>query len=228
MSGKMTVKDLRNTEGFTMIEVLTVVTVMVVVLAVGSSYLSGKFALRRSVDELTNNISSMLNLGKLRSVRDGVEYRVVFADCTNVNESDPDCFVCNSPANYVEYQTGDEELTMILERGDSNRGSTAWCIQSTHTKRFQSDLEIVASANLPEAGNPLNYTFVPTGMRRDFLTDANDEIITIRPVGGSKIDKCGQIEVSPTGGIAAIEGRWDGSECNAILDDPIVTPTPGP
>ena len=65
-------------------------------------------------------------------------------------------------------------------------------------------------------------------MRRDFLTDANDEIITIRPVDGSKIDKCGQIELSPTGGIAAIEGRWDGSQCNAILDDVTVSPTPGP
>lgn len=221
-------KSLQSKGGFSMIEILVVISVMVVVLAAGSSYFSGKFALRRSVDEVTNNISSMLNLGKLKSVRDGVEYRVVFANCTNINESDPDCSVCNSPANYDEYQTGDEELTLILERGDSNRGSTIWCIQSTHTKRFQSDLEIVASANLPEAGDPLNYTFVPKGMRRDFLTDANDEIITIRPVAGSKMDKCGRLEVSPTGGIAAIEGRWDGSQCSAILDDAVVTPTPGP
>ncbi len=217
-----------RSDGFSLIEVLAVITVMTTVMVIGSSYFSGKFALRRSVDNITNNVASMLQLGKLRSVRDGVEYRVVFADCTNVDETDPDCPICTSNSDYDEYQAGDENLTLILERGDSNSGSTTWCIQSTHTKRFQSDLNLVASANLAQEDNPLNFTFVPKGMRRDFMTDANDEVLTIRPTNDSNIDKCGQIEVSPLGGIEVVEGRWDGTQCNPILDDALPSPTPGP
>lgn len=213
----------QKSEGFSLIEVLAVITVMTVIIVMGSSYFSGKFALRRSVDDITNNVASMLQMGKLKSVRDGVEYRVVLADCTNVDETDPDCPICNT---YDEYQAGDENLTLILERGDSNTGSATWCMQSTHTKRFQSDLNLVASANLAQPGNPLNFSFVPKGLRRDFLNDANDEILTIRPTVDSKIDKCGQIEVSPVGGVAVIEGRWNGTQCNAILDG--APPTPGP
>lgn len=213
--------------GFTIIEVLVVITVIIAVIAIGSSYLSGTFALRRSVDDVTNQIASMLQLGKLRSVRDGVEYRLVFADCTNINESDPDCNKCNSDASYEQYQEGDDEMTLILERGDSNVGSTTWCIESVHTKRFQSDLDLVASANLPEAGEPLNFTFTPKGMRRDFLTDLNDETLTITPGSDSNIDKCGRIGVSPAGSVTSVEGRWDGTQCNAILDN-APSPTPGP
>jgi len=62
--------------GFSMVEILVVMSVMVIVLALGSSFLSGMSVLRRSVDETTNNISSLLQIGKLRSARDGVEYRV--------------------------------------------------------------------------------------------------------------------------------------------------------
>lgn len=221
---------IHKSEGYSLIEVLAVITVMTAVLVIGSSYISGKFALRRSVDDITNNIASVLQLGKLRSAREGVEYRVVFANCTNVNEADPDCPRCSNPStDYDEYQAGDENLTLILERGDSNIGSTTWCIQSTHTKRLQSDLTLAASANLGQPDNPLNFTFVPKGLRRDFQTDASDEIITIRPAVDSKIDKCGQIEVTPVGGVAVTEGRWDGSQCNAILDEAAPpTPTPAP
>jgi len=213
--------------GFTIIEVLVVTTIIIAIIAMSSSYLSGKFALRRSVDDVTNQIASMLQLGKLRSLREGVEYRVVLADCTNINESDSDCKKCNSDASYEQYQEGDDEMTLILERGDSNLGSTTWCIQSIHTKRFQSDLDLVASANVPEAGVPLNFTFTPKGMRSDFLTDLQDETLTIKPGSDSNIDKCGLIGVSPAGSVTSIEGRWDGTQCNAILDN-AASPTPGP
>lgn len=217
----------RNSEGFSLIEVLVVISIMVIVMAIGSSYITGNFAKRRSVDEVTNNISSMLQLGKLKSVRDGVEYRVVLAKCNNVNQTIPDCPKCNSLASYDEYQAGDKEISLILERGDSNKDSTVWCIQSAHTKRFQSELELVASDNLSDPDNPLNFTFVPNGLRKDFATDINNEILTIKPASGSKIENCGQIQVSPTGGISVIEGRWNGSQCNPILDAS-VSPTPGP
>jgi type II secretory pathway pseudopilin PulG len=108
--------------GFTIIEVLVVTTIIIAIIAISSSYLSGKFAFRRSVDDVTNQIASMLQLGRLRSLREGVGYRLVLADCTNINESDPDCKKCNSDASYEQYQEGDDELTLILERGDSNLG----------------------------------------------------------------------------------------------------------
>jgi Tfp pilus assembly protein FimT len=218
----------RNTEGFSLIEVLVVISVMIIIMTIGSTYITGNFAKRRSVDEVTNNISSMLQLAKLKSVRDGVEYRVVLAKCDDIDDSNPDCPKCNSAASYDEYAAGDKEISLILERGDSNLNSTVWCMQSAHTKRFQSDLDLVASANLADPDNPLNFTFVPNGLRRDFATDVTNETLTIKPAAGSKIENCGQIQVSPMGGISVIEGKWDGSsQCNPILDTS-VSPTPGP
>jgi Tfp pilus assembly protein FimT len=216
-------RSLRNSDGFNIVEVLIVISVMMTVIVIGSSYITDKFALRRSVDGVTNNISSMLQLGKLRSVRDGVEYRVVLARCDYVDESDPDCPQCD---DYAQYQAGAEDVSLILERGDSNVGSTVWCMQSEHSKRFQSDLSLVASENLGQAGEPLNFTFVPTGMRRDFGTDANYETLTIRPANDSKIETCGVLSVSPTGGITVNEGKWNGSNCIPILDTAPVTPGP--
>lgn len=217
----------RNSEGFSLIEVLVAISIMVIILAIGSSYITGNSAKRHSVDEVTNNIASMLQLGKLKSVRDGVEYRVVLAKCDDIDETIPDCPKCSSFASYDEYQAGDKDISLILERGDSNIDSTVWCIQSAHTKRFQSGLDLVASDNLTDPDNPLNFTFVPNGMRRDFRTDVNNETLTVRPASGSKIENCGQIQVSPTGGISVIEGKWNGSQCNPILDAG-VSPTPGP
>jgi prepilin-type N-terminal cleavage/methylation domain-containing protein len=216
-----------NARGFSLIEILVVIAVMGTVLAIGASYITGKSAQRRSVDGVTNNISSMLHLGKLKSVRDGVEYRVVLARCDDIDESDPDCPFCKTDGDYIEYQAGDDEVSLILERGDSNAGSTLWCMQSEHSKRFQSDLNLVASANIGQAGEPLNFTFVPTGMRRDFGADAGNETLTIRPANDSKVENCGQLSVSPTGGITAVEGKWNGSNCIPILDSG-ASPTPGP
>jgi len=216
-------RSLRNSDGYNIVEILIVISVMITVIVIGSSYITDKFALRRSVDGVTNNISSMLQVGKLRSVRDGVEYRVVLARCDNIDDSDPDCPQCDS---YDQYQAGDNDVSLILERGDSNVGSTVWCMQSAHSKKFQSDLNLVASANLGQGGEPLNFAFVPTGMRRDFGTDANYETLTIIPANDSKIESCGVLSVSPTGGITVTEGKWSGSICIPILDSSPVTPGP--
>ena len=205
----------RSSDGFSIIEALIVITVMMTIIVIGSSNITDKFALRRSVDGVTNNISSMLQLGKLKSVRDGVEYRVVFARCDDIDDSDADCPQCGE---YIQYQAGDDEVSLILERGDSNTDSAVWCMQSEHSKRFQSQLSLVASANLGQVGEPMNFTFVPTGMRRDFRTDANYETLTIRPSDDSKVKNCGQLSVSPTGGITVNEGKWNGSNCVPILD----------
>jgi len=218
-------RQANDTSGYSIIEVLAVISIMMTVLAIGTSFISWKSAERRSVDGVTNNVSSMLQTGKLMSVRDGVEYRVVFARCDDVDDTDPDCPQCDA---YVQYQAGDKEISLIMERGDSNLGSTVWCMQSEHSKRFQSDLDITASENLGGDGQPLNFAFVPTGMRRDFGTDVNNETLTIRPAEDSNIDNCGQIRVSPAGGISVTEGRWDGTQCNPILDEDVPTPPPSP
>lgn len=213
--------------GFSMVEILVVMSVMVIVLALGSSFLSGMSVLRRSVDETTNNISSLLQIGKLRSARDGVEYRVVFARCGNVDDSDADCPVCASPASYEGYQAGDDMIAVTFERGDSNRGSTTWCIQSSHTRKFRRDLVFAASDNMGDEENPASFAFLPSGMRRDFLEDTEDEVVTISPTNGSRIDKCGVITVSPSGNISVNEGKWVDSACNPVRESS-AAPSPAP
>lgn len=215
---------MRDACGYNIVELLMVITVIMTILVIGTSYITGRSAQRRSVDGVTNNISSLLQTGKLKSVRDGVEYRVVLARCNSIDDSDPDCPQCD---DYVQYQAGDDQVSLILERGDSNVGSTVWCMQSAQSRRFQSDLNLVASANLGQVGEPLNFTFVPTGMRRDFGTDASYETLTIRPSNDSKVKNCGQLSVSPTGGITVNEGKWNGTDCIPILDSAAPV-TPGP
>lgn len=217
----MIMSNLKTKSGVSLIELLIVVSVTGAVLLIGASYFSGNVALRRSVDEITNSIGTSLNLAKLKSARQGVEYRLVFADCTNVDSTDPDCDICNT---YVDYSTGDETVNLILERGDSNVGSGIWCMQNTQRKMLESTTSNLAmSANVATA--PLNISFSPTGMRSDFRADANVETITVVPGVGAVVDKCGEVGVTAAGGLRVYAGRWDGTSCNAILDP---APTPGP
>ena len=162
---------------------------------------------------MTNNIGTTLQLAKLKSAREGVEYRLVLATCTSVDSSDPDCEKCNT---YSDYSTGDETMNVILERGDSNVGSNTWCMKNTQEKKFQSPINVAMSGNV--SNGPLRISFLPSGMRSDFRTDPNAEVLSILPAEGAKIDKCGQVEVTPAGGVRVIQGRWDGSNFNAILD----------
>ncbi len=82
---------LKEKAGFSIIEVLVVVSVVAIVIAIGASSFSSKFAVRRSVDDLSNNIGSTLQLIKLQSARNGAEYRIVLAGCDSINDDDPDC-----------------------------------------------------------------------------------------------------------------------------------------
>ncbi len=212
---------LNKKKGFSLIELLVVVSVTGLVLLMGATYFSGDVALRRSVDEITNSIGTSLNLAKIQSTRQGVEFRLVLAECTSVDTTDPDCEICNS---YTDYSSGDETVNLILERGDSNVGSGVWCMQTTQSKKLGSTTSNIAmSANV--ATSPLNVSFLPSGMRSDFRADANVETISVVPGAGAKVDKCGVVGVTATGGLRVIVGRWDGTNCNAILDP---QPTPGP
>lgn len=215
---------LKEKSGFSIIEILVVVSVAAIVIVIGSSTLSGKFAVRRSVDDLSNSIGSTLQLIRLQSARNGAEYRIVLAGCDSINDDDPDCSICES---YNEYSVGDKELGVMVERGDSNRGSTVWCIQTTQTKKIDPDLILAASPNV--ADEPLRISFLPTGMRSDFRTDGLIESFTLIPDEGRKVDRCGQVEVTPAGSIRIIEGRWDDTNCVPVLDsNPTPIPSPSP
>lgn len=216
----MELNRLGRNRGFSAVEMLVVTTIIAIIIAASASYLSSSVALRRSVDDITANIATTLQLIKLRSGRSGVEYRAVFAKCTEVDDTDPDCLICNT---YSEYSEGDEEISIIVERGDSNRGSATWCMQTRQTKKFRHDLDLVASANL--STGPLRISFIPMGLRSDFRTDANNETLSIEPAEGAPVDKCGRVDVTPVGGISIVHGRWSGTACIAILD---AEPTPGP
>jgi prepilin-type N-terminal cleavage/methylation domain-containing protein len=212
--------NFKQNRGFSIVELLIVTSVVAILLVASSSYFSSNIALRRSVDNITANVATTLQLVKLNAARQGVEFRAVFSNCTDVNETDPGCLRCNT---YSDYSEGDEEINIIVERGDSNRNSGNWCIQSEQIKEFQLDIDFVASGNM--SGGPLAVSFLPTGLRSDFRDDPADETLSIEPLEGAPVDKCGIVQVTAVGGIRVVHGRWDGTTCNAILDP---APTPGP
>lgn len=204
-----------------MVELMMVTIVIAIVLVAASSFFSSRVALRRSVDDITVNIATTLQLVKMKAARDGVEYRAVLSTCSTYDEvTDPDCLLCT---DYTDFADGDQEINIIIERGDSNRASTNWCIQEEQKKTFKHDLDFVTSANFSD--DPEAVTFLPSGLRSDFRADAADEIISVEPLSGAPVDKCGQVQITAVGGIRVIHGRWDGTVCNAILD---AAPTPGP
>ena len=107
---------IKREEGLSMIEILIVTGVMLVIIVIAGS-MSGRFAARRSVDNMSRNLSSTLQLAKLNAVRQGVEYRAVLASCDQLDNADPDCPVCDA---YNDYNAGDDTITIAIERGDSN------------------------------------------------------------------------------------------------------------
>ena len=85
------------------------------------------------------------------------------------------------------------------------------------------DSNLAMSANV--ATGPISVSFAPSGMRSDFRDDAAVETISVIPGSGAKVDKCGVVGVTSAGALRVVQGRWDGTTCNAILD---AQPTPGP
>src|SRR3990170_7433782 len=110
-------------DGFSIMEALVVLGVISILVAMGGS-LAVNFSIRKSVDRITGDISSSLQIAKLKAGRQGVEYRTLFARCADdLVASDPDlkCFKCPD-SDYVDYIPGDKTLTIIRERGNSNNG----------------------------------------------------------------------------------------------------------
>jgi prepilin-type N-terminal cleavage/methylation domain-containing protein len=100
---------IKKRDGFTLIEALIVVTVIGILIAMGGT-LAGKFASRRQADNITGNISSTLQLTKLKALRQGVEYQAV-----------------------LTFDPTERTLTIETERGNSNRGSSSYIQETSQT-----------------------------------------------------------------------------------------------
>ncbi|MGB7293455.1 MAG: hypothetical protein WBD99_14885 [Thermodesulfobacteriota bacterium] len=215
----------------TVIEALIVAGVISLLAGIAGLMVS-KFNTSRTINDITRNISATLQMAKLKSARDGVEYRAVFSRCDDgaIDDTDPDCKFCN---NYTDFALGDDSLTITLERGNSNRGSDKWCIVSSQTKKMNSNFNL----NMTDMGetDPLRCGFGPKG----FMVDQNGEPITtdpapdadqetvsmlLTPTGTSRVNTCGIVELSPSlGRINVVRGNWDGTDCNPIREP---SPTP--
>jgi len=90
----------KNKKGFNVVELLMVAGVMAIVIVLAGS-LSGTFALRRTVDDVANRITSELNITKLQAARDGVQYRTL-----------------------INFDDTKHIINIKSVRGDSNRAST--------------------------------------------------------------------------------------------------------
>ncbi|MGH7885029.1 MAG: pilus assembly FimT family protein [Thermodesulfobacteriota bacterium] len=91
--------NIKNEKGFNIIELLVVASVISVLVVIGGA-ISSQFFLRRSVDNITNTITSQINLVKLRASREGVEYRAT-----------------------LTYTPLNNTLQIVTTRGDSNRNA---------------------------------------------------------------------------------------------------------
>jgi len=124
--------SLKNDKGFSIIEVLIVITIISVLLAMGGS-ISSKFATRRSIDNVAHKVSSYLNLVKLQAVRNGVEYRTV-----------------------LNFDDTESEISFKTERGDSNRNSSNWTETSSEVLKMTNNYEIIPT------GADISFSFSPS------------------------------------------------------------------
>ena len=213
----------KRQRGMTVIEALIVVGVVALLAGIAGLMVS-RFNTSRTMNDIARNISSTLQMAKMKSARDGVEYRAVFSRCDTVDDDDPDCKVCTS---YTDFASVDDTLTITLERGNSNKGSDKWCIVSSQTKKMNQNFNLDLT-DMDETG-PLRCGFGPRGL----MVDEEGEMVTgdtvsmlITPTSTSRVTTCGIVELSPPlGGINVVRGNWDGTDCNPIRD---TSPTPTP
>jgi prepilin-type N-terminal cleavage/methylation domain-containing protein len=216
------VRRIESQEGMTLIEVLVAAGIVSLMVVLGGMMVS-RFTVSRSINDITRNISATLQMAKLKSARDGVEYRAVFSRCTDIDDTRPNCRVCNT---YVDFAPGDESLTITLERGNSNKGSDRWCVVSSQTKKMTQNFNLDLT-DMAETG-PYRCGFGPKG----FMVDKKGEPVTtdpapdddqtmvsmmVTPTSTSRVKTCGIVELSPLlGRINVVRGNWDGTACNPI------------
>jgi len=187
-------------DGFSTVEMLVVIGVIGILVAMGGT-LAANYSIRKSVDRITGDISSSIQITKLKAARQGVEYRTLFASCADdLDTTDPNCFVC---PDYTDYSAGDGTLTVIRERGNSNNASTNWCVEATTRDKIPSNITLDLSTM---DDDPYRYVFNPNG-----TLGGTSGTINIKPSGASAentVKRCGKIVVSPFGRVRAIQGNW--------------------
>ncbi|MGQ0793628.1 MAG: pilus assembly FimT family protein [Deltaproteobacteria bacterium] len=117
----------KKRSGFSLIEAI-VVTGIISIFVVLAGGLSSKVFSRRSVDNITQNIASTLQLVKLKAARQGVEYQAIFT-----------------------YDAVEQTLEIVTERGDSNRGSVDYAEESSHT------IKVLKGMNITPAARTFNF-----------------------------------------------------------------------
>ena len=199
-------------DGFSIIEGLLVIGVIGILVAMGGT-LAAKFSIRKSVDRITGDISSSLQIAKLKAARQGVEYRTLFASCAeDLDTTDPNCFVC---PDYTDYSAGDGTLTIIRERGNSNNGTpdNGWCVEAT----TRDEMPSVITLDLATMDDdPYRYVFNPNG-----TLGGSSGTLKIKPTSAERGKRCGKVVISPFGRIRVIQGNWDetlgpSGDCRAI------------
>ena len=189
-----------NYKGFTLIELIVVAGIAAIVIGIGSFAITGKFAMRRSVDQVGEKINASLQIAKMRAARQGVEY------CT-----------------VLSFDSNEHILTIENKRGDSNVGSTNYESESIQNLKVLSDYTIIPS-NIEIKFDPEGLIEDVDEDCISLNTPANVSI-TIDPIGeSSQIFKCGEIAVSSLGRISFTIGNYnfDDNECKPILDDEAV------
>ena len=180
----------KNNKGFTILEAVVVIAIITILVAIGGS-ISSKFALRRTVDDVANKITSELNLIKLQAARDGVQYR-----------------------STLTYNSAGSKRSITFEttRGDSNRNSsfdsaTPFDPQTSYTFRIMNDYKL--------NDNEITIDFNPNGTavaatQIDLQPDSEDPAVS----------KCASVQVTQFGIIRTTIGNWDldNDECNPIYD----------
>ena len=188
-------------DGFSIIEALLVLGVISILIAMGGS-LAANFSIRKSVDRITGDISSSIQIAKLKAARQGVEYRTLFSSCADdLDTSDPKCFKCPD-SDYVDYIPGDKTLTIMRERGNSNNGTPddGWCVEATTRDKIPS----VITLDLSTMDNdPYRYVFNPNN-----TLGGSSGTLKIKPTSAVRGKRCGKVVVSPFGRIRVIQGNW--------------------
>jgi Tfp pilus assembly protein FimT len=179
--GVITMRQLGNSIGFTLIEALIVAGVMALLVVIAGAAVS-RYSLNRKVDSITKTISSTLLIAKLKSARYGVEYQAV-----------------------ITYDDSNKILSIEMQRGDSNRGSTIY------KSEISQSLNILGGIKITPKSKAINFN--PNG-----TLGASSGTINIRPTDDANTKRCGKVVVTPFGRIRVLQGNWDGSECSPIRE----------